>query len=282
MPPQAGRTEPEAAAAAQFHQWRGGAVLPAGMRLDARIHSGAVFEVWRGRLPDGTACAIKLPRRRHRNHPGAAAWLRREHDVLAACRHPHIVRRLGLVERDACNALAMEYLPGGDLVSLAGSPPRHWARAALEVVSALDAVHRQGYVHGDVKARNVLFDSAGRAKLADFGSALRIGRPLPAGGRTRAHEPLRFALARAEPAGDVYALAVLLYELMSGRLPYGAEPAAPTEAVPGWPPPGRNAPRALAALGARVVQALGAAGPADIGTLMEFADVLESVHCAEA
>src|SRR5690606_8940870 len=101
----------------------------------------------------------------------------REHRVLARIDHPHVVRALGFAERDGVAVLVTELLSGGDLVPLAGGPPAHWLPAARGVAAALRAVHAAGFVHGDVKARNVLFDAGGRAKLIDFGSARPIGAP---------------------------------------------------------------------------------------------------------
>jgi eukaryotic-like serine/threonine-protein kinase len=200
-------------------------------RLEELLHAGEFVDVWRAVLPSGQRAALKMLKSRWLETPGAVELLRREHRLLETLRHPRIVAPLGYVERPDCCAVALEYLGCGDLVPLAGAEPRHWVGAALDVVDALEHVHGRGYVHCDVKARNVLFATAERAKLADFGSAVAAGAPLPRGGRTTAHVPRQPALARqiaadsarAVPALDVHALAVLLYELLSGRLPFGAE-----------------------------------------------------------
>ena len=97
--------------------------------------------------------------------------------MLAAARHGYVVETYGLIEHDGVCALALQYLPGGDLVSLAGVDPRHWLRAAYAVHAALTHLHSLGYAHRDVKARNVLFDARGRARLIDFASALPLGAP---------------------------------------------------------------------------------------------------------
>lgn len=222
--------------------------------------------------------AVKLTRERWRGHPGAIELVAREHRVLAGIDHPHVVRARCFAERAGAAVLVTELLPGGDLVPLAGSPPKHWLPAARAVAAALEAVHAAGFVHGDVKARNVLFDADGRAKLIDFGSARPIGAPRPHGGRTRAHEILRFDPGLASPVEDAYAFAVLLYELISGRLPFGPEPAR-------WSPPAPLDPgpeRGLEPLAARVMAALDAERAEDVVTLIEFADVLESVHADAA
>src|SRR5690606_26689513 len=145
------------------------------------------------------------------------------------------------------------------------------------------------------KARNVLFAAGDRAKLIDFGSTVPIGSPMTSGGRTREHEPQRCGFARecaAEgaritPAMDVYALAVLIYALLSGRLPFcgsghglDAGTDAPREAQKLRSPlkGADSAPKPLRALAERVTATLRAGDANGVGTLMQFGNVLESVH----
>lgn len=271
MQPRAARTESDAAAARAFVS-SAEVLSAAGIRLESLLHRGSIADVLRVTLPGGEPAVVKITRERWRHHPGAVELLRREYRVLASLHHPHVVRALSLVERDGRAALVLEDLPGGDLISVAGAPPIHWAQAARDVAAALEAVHASSRMHGDVKAGNVLFSAGGRAKLVDFGSALPFGAPRGRGGRTAAHEPRRFELARAEPAVDVYAFAVLLYQLLTGALPFGRDPdPGEVEALPLR----ADVPRALAD---RLMRTLHAGAPGDVGTLMEFVDVLEFLH----
>ncbi len=116
--------------------------------------------------------------------------------------------------------LALEYLPHGDLVPLLGAPPQQWLPAFRAVVGALADLERHGLAHGDVKARNVLFAADGSARLADLTSA----RPLdaPAVVTTAAYCLPAQSGACARDA-DCFAVAVLLFELLTGELPYGVE-----------------------------------------------------------
>jgi serine/threonine protein kinase len=252
----------------------------AGWQLAERVGAGGSSEVWRAIDARGRSVALKIPRSDVQPHDSLAR-LEREHEVLAAAQHGHVVATQGLIEHRGACALALEYLPGGDLVALVGAHPRHWLPAARAVYAALAHLHARGYAHRDVKARNVLFDARGRARLIDFASALPLGAAARTGGTTAAHTRAgRSPIVAA--ADDAYAYAVLLYELFAGRLPYGAggpsaRQVAPRGLAPAWVG-ARKGP--LAALAARVRDVLEAA-PAGAPGLSVFADVLESAFAAE-
>ena len=142
----------------------------------------------------------------------------------AAVASPHLVEPLELVERDADPELALEFLPHGDLVSLLGAPARHWLPALRAVVAALADLHEHGSAHGDVKARNVLFAADHSARLIDLTSARALDAPAV---RATAAYSVPAGVGTTAAAADCFALAVLLYELTTARLPYGAERARP-------------------------------------------------------
>src|SRR5690606_7908336 len=140
------------------------ALADCGVTLGTRLHSGSITDVYRG-LESGRPVAIKLAAGPERVGSGAAALVAREHRALAALAHANIVRPVRFAARRGAAGLVLEYLPAGDLVPLAQEPPGRWIGAALAVVSALRAVHDAGFVHGDLKARNVLFAADGTPKL---------------------------------------------------------------------------------------------------------------------
>ena len=260
-----------------------------GWRLVERLGSGGSSEVWRAEDARGSTVALKLARS-DSDRGARAALLAREHALLARLKHPHIIATLGLFEHRGAQALALEYLPGGDLVSLVGAHPRHWIRGARDLASALTYLHGRGWVHRDVKARNVLFDAAGRVRLIDFASALPIGAPASDSGTTAAHRAPSVKPSVAEPSDDAYAFAVLLYELLTGRLPHDdtresslrgsrwrRSPLARAR-FPSWPS-SLLRDRVIQPLAERVSAMLRSRCGGDSG-LSTFADVLESVATA--
>jgi serine/threonine protein kinase len=233
------------------------------------LGSGGTAEVWRSVAPDGREAALKLAKRELRRHSGVGALLRREYQNLRSVVSPHLVAPYELIEHDGVAVLVLEYLPHGDLVPLVGAPPRQWLPAFSGVLAALAALERHGLAHGDLKSRNVLFAADGSARLADLTSA----RPLeaPAATATAAYglpEP-RGATARE---ADLFAVAALLFELATGRLPYGARGAASGARLAA----ARLAEPSAAALEAAAVAALQSQGR--MPGLSYFVDVIESVR----
>ncbi len=257
-----------------------GATLSNGVQIDARLGRGGMSEVWRATTAAGATVALKIPRSDLRARSAASEFIRREFTVLESLSHAHVLKSLHLIAVQEMPGLVTEYLEGGDLVPLLGTHPRHWARAARDVVLALDYVHERGKVHRDVKPRNVLFSGTGDVRLVDFALTADAGGKAPRGGGTAAYACLAQRQgALPEVADDVHALAVLLYELLAGRLPFGVNPPldvlqaepSPPLATPDGAGPGA---RALAEL----VQATLSPGQKSApGGVHPFLDVLESM-----
>lgn len=200
-----------------------------------------------------------------------------EHEgrVLERISHPHVVRLVEVIALDDAPILVLEYLSGGDLVSLAGLESEHWLEAAAAVVQALACLHAAGFVHRDLKARNVMFDSAGTARLIDFGSAVRRGEPWSKGGTTaeavrpgRGDEP-------AEMGDDIYALAAMLFELLHGAPPghrFGRRGSTPESGALEALVSSTPKPQALEALVSTTLAA--AASPPELN---RYASVIESL-----
>ena len=193
--------------------------------------------------------------------PGVRARFAAEARLIASLDHPHIVPAYDYVERAGSAVIVMEYLPGGTLWQRflgPGVTPEEAVAYLLAVTSALHFAHQRAILHRDVKPDNLLFNSRGVLKLTDFGLARVLSDALGArsGAGTVVGAPAYIAPERVTgealaPSSDVYSAAVVLYELLAGRLPFpaAADPLAQlyqhvyqapqplTEVAPEVPPP---------------------------------------------
>ncbi len=195
-----------------------------------RIGSGAITEVWLAAISDGTRVAVKRLAPKWAGHPAAARLLRDEVKWLAEASHPSIIRQLGWIDAESSSApdesafagpaIVLEYLDGGDFVSLAGAAPEHWLAAACAIADALEYLHRRRIVHGDIKATNVLFDRSERPRLIDFSCARRAGEVTSYAIGTKSQQRSRSTGHIVSTDDDSFAFAALLFELLEGRPPF--------------------------------------------------------------
>jgi serine/threonine-protein kinase len=240
-------------------------------RLVRRIARGGMAEVWEADdvvLSRPVAVKALLPRLAA--DEGFVARFRREAVAAARLAHPNIVSIYDTFSEPDCEAIVMELVRAGTLrEALDDGSPLPMATAvdiAIQVAAALEHAHARGLVHRDVKPANILRGGDGRILVTDFGiakafeeAALDPGAPRPgtvAGGDDDDTPPSRLAAGRdatsvgdvvgtakyqapeqlhglpADPRTDVYALGVVLYEMLCGRPPFmGATPAATAAAV---------------------------------------------------
>ncbi len=183
-----------------------------------RLGGGCVSQVVLAAGPGGQRRAIKTLRRSLIDHPGAERVLRHEHAVLRRLQGPGIVT---LLQRRFAGCIHLEYLAGGDLLTMIGSPPRAWAGCLAALAVALDRVHAAGWVHRDVRPENALLRSPRDPVWIDFGAAARIGRPAAVlGAGTRAYaSPQQQAGLHPDRRDDVYGFGALLCHLITGAPP---------------------------------------------------------------
>lgn len=209
-------------------------------RLLRPIGRGGMGEVWLAEQADGRVTrqvALKLPAL-HFQRGGWEERFRRERDILAKLAHPNIARLYDAGVGDSGQPwLAMEFVEGesiADYVKAHEVPAAARLTLFRQVLAAVSHAHRHLVVHRDLKPANILVDGAGQVKLLDFGIAKLLGESDAAndaqdltrlGGRLMT---LRYA-AQEQVAGgaittttDIYALGVILHELVTGLSPYRA------------------------------------------------------------
>lgn len=207
-------------------------------QIEERLGSGAMGSVYRVRPPElERDLAIKVLHADVAANRTLVARLEREAEALSRVHHGNIVSVVDFVRtpHGLCGLL-MEFLPGENLAAIlareAPMAPGRVRGLARGIALGLSEAHRQGLVHRDVKPSNVLVVREGEdeiPKLVDFGLVLRIYRDPEANRLTGENDLLGTPQymapeqARAEetsPAADLYALGVMMYEMLSGRVPF--------------------------------------------------------------
>ena len=186
----------------------------------------------------GRELALKVLREEYAKDEGFVSRFRKEARSAAALSHPYVVQIYdhGRAE-DGRYYIAMEHVPGGnleDLILRRGSlDPAEAANLASQVAEVLGAAHERGIVHQDIKPQNVLLDEAGHAKVTDFGIALAASRTSTSEtgllfGTPSYMSPEQAMGERVGAPSDLYSLGVVLYEMLTGSVPFAAEGALAT------------------------------------------------------
>jgi eukaryotic-like serine/threonine-protein kinase len=253
-------------------------VLADRYRLDDRIATGGMGEVWRGvDLVLGRAVAVKLLRDDYAHHPETLERFRAEARHTAAVSHPGIARMYDYGEPRPGQPpfLVMELVQGVPLTDLLARGPLDPARVmdlVAQAAAGLYAAHAVGLVHRDIKPGNLLVGTEGTVKITDFGIAYAAGSaPLTRTGAligTPAYlAPERVTGASAGPACDLYSLGIVAYECLTGAQPFAGTPmevalAHQYQSLPPLPP---AVPLPVAALVAELTARDPAGRPADAG-----------------
>ena len=203
-----------------------------GYRLIEEVGMGSFAIVWRGSQPSvGRDVAIKQIRAELASQPDFIRRFEAEAHLVARLEHPHIVPLIDYWREPDSAYLVMRWLSGGTLERRLDDGPLDLDTAialARQIGGALAAAHARGVIHRDVKSANILFDEDGNAFLTDFGIALagvESGGPEAAlsPGSPAYASPEQLRRERLSPASDVFSLGVVLFESLSGSLPFPAD-----------------------------------------------------------
>jgi tRNA A-37 threonylcarbamoyl transferase component Bud32 len=210
-----------------------GTVLSGRYRLEARLGSGGMSTVYLAR--DETLdrqVAVKVMHREMSEQADQLQRFRGEARAVAKLSHPNVVAVIDAGEDGGHPYIVFEYVEGETLkqrIARLGALDVQEALAyAIEVASGLTVAHSRQMVHRDVKPQNVLIDPDGRAKLTDFGISRELEKDgLTATGRvlgTTDYVAPEQALGHgADPRSDIYSLGVVIYEALTGEVPFHAD-----------------------------------------------------------
>jgi eukaryotic-like serine/threonine-protein kinase len=201
-------------------------------RLEGRIAAGGMGEVWKGAdVVLGRPVAVKLLRAGYAQDPGSLARFRSEARHAASLSHPGIAQVYDYGQAEP-PYLVMELVDGPSLAQVLGGGPLDPGRAmdvVAQAAAGLDAAHRAGLVHRDIKPGNLLLGPGGQVKITDFGISRAAGSATVTGtgellGTPAYLAPEQLAGQMATPASDLYSLGVLAWECLAGTPPFTGTP----------------------------------------------------------
>jgi eukaryotic-like serine/threonine-protein kinase len=211
---------------------RRGTIFAGRYRLERKLGGGGMADVWLAEDQElGRKVAIKILHERYANDAQFVERFRREATHAAGLSHPNVVSIYDRGEAEGSYFIVMEYVEGRtlkELIVTRGPCPVPVAISYVrQVLAALRYAHRNGIVHRDIKPHNVLVDHEGRVKVADFGIA-RAGssQMTEAGSIIGTAQYLSPEQARGAPvdeSSDLYSTGIVLYELLTGEVPFTGE-----------------------------------------------------------
>jgi eukaryotic-like serine/threonine-protein kinase len=211
-----------------------GTVIDGRYEVLSRIGTGGMADVYLARDQLlGRQVAVKLLQHRFAEDQEFVERFRREASSAAGLSHPNVVAIFDRGEWDGTYYIAMEYLPGRSLKAVVREqgplPPAAAIDIVIQILQAARFAHRRGVIHRDLKPHNVILDEEGRAKVTDFGIARAGASDMTLTGSimgTAQYLSPEQAQGHAVSASsDIYAVGIVLYELLTGTVPFDGETA---------------------------------------------------------
>jgi eukaryotic-like serine/threonine-protein kinase len=203
-------------------------------RLVSRLGSGGMADVWcADDLQLGRRVALKLLHRRFAEDEEFVERFRREASSAAGLQHPNVVSVYDRGEYDGTYYIAMEFLEGVTLKELVKTqgpldPPRA-IDLAIQILRAARFAHKRGIIHRDLKPHNVIVDAEGRAKVTDFGIARAGASDMTETGSilgtAQYLSPEQAQGHSVSAQSDLYAIGIVLYEMLTGTVPFEGDSA---------------------------------------------------------
>ena len=259
-------------------------------RLLVKVGEGGMAEVYRAQdMLLGRAVAVKLLRSQYTSESSFLVRFLQEAQAAAGLSHPNIVTVYDVGQDGDQRYIVMEYVEGINLKDIVlESAPLGIDRAvniATQICQAVGVAHRAGLVHRDVKPQNVLLTSGDHVKVTDFGIAIALSAPKglteegTVWGTPHYISPEQATGEDVGPTSDVYSIGVVLFEMLTGRLPFDGDSsvAIAMKHVREIPPPAsRLNPAIPGELEAIIDKALSKLPEDRYRTASEFAQVLRS------
>ncbi len=203
-------------------------------RVVSRLGAGGMADVFLAEDQQlGRKVALKLLHRRFAADPDFVERFRREAHAAAGLQHPNVVGVYDRGEFDGTYYIAMEYLPGRTLKQVirdeAPLDPIRAIDIAIQILKAARFAHGRGIIHRDLKPHNVIVDDAGDAKVTDFGIARAGASDMTETGSIMGTaqylSPEQAQGHAVNASSDLYSVGVVLYEMLTGRVPFDGESA---------------------------------------------------------
>lgn len=205
-------------------------------RILKSIGRGGMADVYLAKdlILDNEEVAIKVLRTNYQTDQSAVARFQREARAMAELNHPNIVSIRDIGEEDGQQFLVMEYVDGSDLKKYiqdhAPLSNNEVVRIMEEVLSAMTLAHQQGIVHRDLKPQNILLTKDGTVKVTDFGIAVAFAETSLTQtnsmlGSVHYLSPEQARGSKATVQSDIYAMGIMLFEMLTGHIPYDGDSA---------------------------------------------------------
>ena len=227
-------------------------------RIVRKLGSGGMADVYMAEDQQlGRRVALKVLHRRFAEDEQFVERFRREASSAAGLSHPNVVAIFDRGEWDGTYYISMELVEGRTLKEIVRekgpAPPEAAVDLTLQILRAARYAHKHGVVHRDIKPHNVLIDQDGRVRVTDFGIARAgtsdITETGSVMGTAQYLSPEQAQGRSVDERADLYAIGIVLYELLTGQVPFDADspvtvalkqvsemPVPPAELVPAIPP----------------------------------------------